>query len=678
MRRRSAEGGGVALSAPRQSRPPNGLGASLFPNNGFPPFPEAPPPRIAPLRPTVVYDTYWRFAAERQGVFFRRLAGKPPPWTEDPVLQAHKFTNAYRASDRVSQYLIRKVIYREDLPSDPTEVVFRTLLFKLFNRIDTWELLEAKLGAITYAEYDFRRYDQVLSQAMEKGKKIYSAAYIMPSGGALGYDRKHRNHLTLVERMMADDLPARLADARTMQRGFDLIRGYPTIGDFLAYQYVTDVNYSPVTSFSEVEFVIPGPGAKDGIRKCFSDTGGLNDAEIIRFMADRQEIEFERLGIVFPTLWGRRLQLIDCQNLFCEVDKYARVRHPDVVGLTGRTQIKQRFRPHPGIIEYWFPPKWEINTSSNEPVKPSPAKESAPTDHVTEPLMDLRSYQERAAKTDRNPAVDMSDQKAVTIPLLGLASEAGELLGEYKKFLRDGDSHSLFRDRFAEELGDLLWYLANAATKFGLDLETVAASNLAKCEQRWAQPGLVQPLDEGFPDAERLPRQFQVDLNTVHDADGKPRMTAYYKGKPLGNDLTDNAYEKDGYRFHDVFHLAFAAVLGWSPIIRRLLGRNRKSNPVTDEVEDGGRAKAIEEGISALIFSYAKSYNWLDGKASVGSELLRTIKSMTEHLEVARCSTGEWENAIVQGFAVWREVKRRGGGTVILDLDRRTLELKEG
>src|SRR5439155_23738355 len=121
----------------------------------------------------------------------------------------------------------------------------------------------------------------------------------------------------------------------------------PTLGDVLGYQYVTDVNYSRVTNFTEMEFVIPGPGAIDGIRKCFADTGGLNDAEVIRFMADRQELEFERLGLRFQNLWGRRLQLIDCQNLFCETGKYARARHPDIGGITGRTRIKQKFRPRP-------------------------------------------------------------------------------------------------------------------------------------------------------------------------------------------------------------------------------------------------------------------------------------------------------------------------------------------
>jgi hypothetical protein len=318
---------------------------------------------LAPARTTEVYDSYWHFAAERQRVFFHRVAGDPPPWTRSPVMAAYKFTNAYRASDRVSQYLIRRVIYRDDLPTETAEVCFRILLFKLFNKIGTWELLEAAFGAVTLADFRFGRYDAVLTRAMAAGQRIYSAAYIMPPGGhAFGHAAKHRNHLCLVERMMADDLPKKLADARTMQKGFDLLRAYPTIGDFLAYQFVTDVNYSGVTGFSETEFVIPGPGARDGISKCFANTGGLNEPEVIRLMTDIQEAEFKRLGIEFPSLWGRRLQLIDCQNLFCEISKYARVAHPDIVGRAGRTRIKQKYVPVEGLrLSPWYPPKWGIN-----------------------------------------------------------------------------------------------------------------------------------------------------------------------------------------------------------------------------------------------------------------------------------------------------------------------------
>lgn len=320
-----------------------------------------PPPDIAPLKPSPVYDTYWRFAAERQEIFFRRFEGASPPWTSDPILSVHKFTNAYRASDRVSQFLIRNVIYRDDLPRSLGEVFFRVMIFKIFNKIETWQMLEKALRTITLEDYSFDRYDKVLSRAMADGRAIYSAAYIMPSAGSLGHDKKHRNHLALVEKMIGDSVPQKLADAPSMQRGFELLRSYPTIGDFLAYQYITDVNYSEISNFTEMEFVVPGPGALDGLKKCFLDLGGLNEAEAIRFVADRQELEFERLGLRFRSLWGRRLQLIDCQNLFCEVDKYARVHHPEIAGLSGRTRIKQKFAPNAARLELWYPPKWSLN-----------------------------------------------------------------------------------------------------------------------------------------------------------------------------------------------------------------------------------------------------------------------------------------------------------------------------
>ncbi|MEX0803156.1 MAG: nucleotide kinase domain-containing protein [Candidatus Binatia bacterium] len=315
---------------------------------------------LFPAKTTPVYDTYWRFAVERQAMFFRRATQQPPPWTSDSVLQTYKFTNAYRASDRVSQYLIRNVIYQGD--QSPQEIFFRTILFKLFNKIETWELLERHFGTIAYTSYHFEKVDKVLTKAMKDKRTIYSAAYIMPSGSkAFRTRKKHRAHLSLLKKMMDDEVPARLADCKSMKQAFELLLSYSMIGDFLAYQYVTDLNYSTLIDFSEMDFVVPGPGALDGIHKCFSSLGGLNEVDIIKLVTERQEQEFERLGLAFQSLWGRPLQLIDCQNLFCEISKYARVMHPDIQGVNNRTRIKQKYRCNNAQIEYWYPPKWGIN-----------------------------------------------------------------------------------------------------------------------------------------------------------------------------------------------------------------------------------------------------------------------------------------------------------------------------
>ena len=288
--------------------------------------------------------------------------------------------------------------------------------------------------------------------------------------------------------------------------------------------------------------------------------------------------------------------------------------------------------------------------------------------------MDLRDYQERTKNTDRSPG---RDERARMIPLAGLASETGELLGEYKKYLRDGACHKLFRDRLAEEVGDLLWYVANVATKFDLDLAEVAEQNLAKCEGRWGPLPIREPFDADCPENERFPRKFAIDFITFHDEEDTQRVRVLYRGKQFGDDLNDNSHVKDGYGYHDVIHLAFAAVLGWSPLARKMLGVKRKSDPMTDRVEDGGRAIATEEGLSAMVFAYARDYNFFEGKSSVSTELLRTIHNMVTHLEVSACSSGEWESAIIQGFGVWREVRKRRGGTVEMDLDERSISLRE-
>lgn len=325
----------------------------------------------SPAKPTQILDAYWKFASARQEIFFRRVQGLPPPWTGDPILRKYKFTNAYRASDRVSQFLIRHVIYGEH--DSQTEVFFRTLLFKFFNRIETWNLLQGTFGTISYKDFSYRAYDRILSGAMAKGVRIYSSAYIMPTGGKRQtYKYKHQMHLQLLEQMMRDELPDRIADARSMGEAFEMLHSYPTIGDFLAYQFVTDLNYSEITDFSEMEFVAPGPGARSGIRKCFTDLGGLTEAEIIRMVAQRQEEEFHRLGMQFQSLWGRRLQLIDCQNLFCELDKYARVAYPKAQGISGRHRIKHRFSQSTEPITYWYPPKWNINEKIRSSTKTIP------------------------------------------------------------------------------------------------------------------------------------------------------------------------------------------------------------------------------------------------------------------------------------------------------------------
>lgn len=315
--------------------------------------------RCTPPTASIVYDTYWRFAAERQQLYFNRLSSERGPWTKDPVLAEYKFTNAYRAADRVSQYLIRDVIYKGSF--DAGDIAFRVLLFKLFNKIETWELLTAHFGELSMAAFDVDRFDSALSQALRSGTRIYSAAYIMPNAPRLQEGSyKHRTHLDLLRFIVKSGFLRQLVEAESMQHVYELLLSLPSIGPFLAYQYAVDLNYSTISDFSENEFVQPGPGALNGLSKCFSSLGEYSPTDAIKWVTERQDSEFEARGLAFKSLWGRPLQLIDCQNLFCEVDKYARVMHPEFSGLTGRARIKQKFSSNGELPEPFFPPKWRL------------------------------------------------------------------------------------------------------------------------------------------------------------------------------------------------------------------------------------------------------------------------------------------------------------------------------
>jgi len=310
-----------------------------------------------PPTATKGFACYWSFAAERQQVYYRRLAGCSDPLTENPVIAANRFTNAYRASDRVSQYLITHVQYSDEWGWLDTFV--RTMIFKVFNRVDTWQHIVQEIGEPDWAALRDGHVARAVGTIAGK-RPIYSAAYIMPPPRSVS-GPKYVRHLELVRRMVLDGAPGDVYSARSMADAYLVLRRFESIGNFLAYQFVTDLNYSDHLSFSESEFVAPGPGAVRGLRKCFSDSAGLSNEDLLRWTWERQEEEFSARGLVWDGLWGRPLQLIDVQNLFCEVDKYTRVALPELTRYAPGKKIKQRYRPATEPLTAWFPPKWGLN-----------------------------------------------------------------------------------------------------------------------------------------------------------------------------------------------------------------------------------------------------------------------------------------------------------------------------
>jgi hypothetical protein len=277
--------------------------------------------------------------------------------TTDPVFTKFKFCNVYRASDRVSQFLIKRVIYSGSF--SPEDMLFRIFLFRLLNRPDSWIELEKLAGEISLKNFSFERYDRLLEMVKKTFGVVYGNAFILCANKAFGYEKKHQNHLALLEKIFkGSNVSTKLLKPKSLKALFETLRELPLIGDFMAYQIAIDFNYSPVFDFDENDFTVAGPGAVRGIKKCFIETGGKSNEYIIQFMVDQQEQEFERLGLKFRNLFGRPMHAIDCQGWFCETDKYCRVAFPEL--RSNRIRMKSVFKPTLEKINYFYPPKWGL------------------------------------------------------------------------------------------------------------------------------------------------------------------------------------------------------------------------------------------------------------------------------------------------------------------------------
>lgn len=327
-----------------------------------------------------IYEYYWRFAAERQRAFERRVAGEPWPWTDDPILQTYKFCNVFRAADRVSQYMIREVCYHDE-PCTPADRLFQIVAFRTFSKIETWRAVRTHLGRYpTLADLRSDAFENALSAVKEDRGGLYTGAFILCATNAYGRSLKHLNHVELFKHMFLDDgLDGKIVAAHSLREVYDLLHGYPLMGDFMSYQTTIDLNYSDLVNFSENEFTQAGPGALRGIKKCFADLCGLSPAEVILWMVEHQQDEMQRLGVPFDGLWGRPLHAIDCQSLFCETDKYCREAAPELA--SARKRIKARFAATPESLRLFFPPKWRINSKLPKravlgaPCAPTPAQQ---------------------------------------------------------------------------------------------------------------------------------------------------------------------------------------------------------------------------------------------------------------------------------------------------------------
>ncbi|MEU0880141.1 hypothetical protein ABZ345_16195 [Lentzea sp. NPDC005914] len=288
--------------------------------------------------------------------------------------------------------------------------------------------------------------------------------------------------------------------------------------------------------------------------------------------------------------------------------------------------------------------------------------------------MNLADYEDAVAETDVLPADD------VVLPMLGLAGEIGSLVAQYKKIQRDKTGYRAFDDEVREELGDVFWYATALARRCNLSLEEILADNIRKTRERFLCPSTPpshELFDESVATAEQLPRTLDVTFSETLDRERGstpvPVVRIHRGDSAVGDPLDDNSDDDDEYRYHDVFHLAHMAVLGWSPVMRSLLRVKRSTDRDIDRIQDGGRAIAVEEGLSAYVFSAARAHSYFRSSSTVPMEILKNCQAMTSHLEVSRRSAQDWQYAILAGYKVFEQLTVHRGGTVRIDMNARTL-----
>lgn len=307
-----------------------------------------------------VYDLYWTFASRRQAAFEARLIGKEWPWSSDLILQTYKFCNVFRAADRVSQFMIRDVAYGHDPESTAKDRIFQIVAFRTFSKIRTWRDVTNELGGAPRLKH-LRNgaFERALDRVKAASGGLYTGAFILCANKAFGFDEKHRNHVGLFKYMFLEHAFAdRALQAPSLEAVVELLESFPLLGPFMAYQTAIDLNYSELIDFSENDYIQAGPGALRGLKKAFTTLGDYTPADTILWMVERQDQEFARLGLPFNGLFGRKLHGIDCQGLFCELDKYCREAVPELT--SARSRIKAKYFAAQDDINLFFPPKWGL------------------------------------------------------------------------------------------------------------------------------------------------------------------------------------------------------------------------------------------------------------------------------------------------------------------------------
>lgn len=331
------------------------------------------------FKPNENFEYYLYFISERMNIFWSRHLGFDQPHTEDEILKKHKFTNVYRSLDRVSQFLIGDVIYDQkglENDRDTEDIFWRIILYKHFNKIETWKALEQEFGEVNL-ETPLKEIEKFLNELQKIGP-IYSNAYMLTASFMRNTELmaknklyvgqpKHSSYLQLFKNSLLDDdlkgmykiLKSQSLEELQNRLQSDIL----SVGKFISMQFAIDLNYSQLFNFDENDHIIAGPGAERGIERTFTISGKPDYVAIIKWVTKELPNLMEDYGFAdrFNPLPNRMPTLIDCQNVFCETDKYLRGAGIETEGVEVHgKRIKQIFTPTKEKINYRFPPKWGV------------------------------------------------------------------------------------------------------------------------------------------------------------------------------------------------------------------------------------------------------------------------------------------------------------------------------
>lgn len=280
--------------------------------------------------------------------------------------------------------------------------------------------------------------------------------------------------------------------------------------------------------------------------------------------------------------------------------------------------------------------------------------------------LDFQALQPAVLGTFKAPS------SALETTLIELAAKVGVLMDDQLNSRLEDAQH------LGSRLANMLSILIRAANEAGVTLEAAAVKNRMKTADRWPTTREYPThFDADFPIEEQLPRTLQVEI-FERDVGGKRYVFQTCNGLNIGDRLTDNAMRPDDYRFHDVFHYAYVAILGWSPVTRALFRLKRKSMPLFDEAQDGARAALIEEGVATWIFGQALEMDFFRDLKSgdLPFDILKQIKQFVAGYEAEHCPAWLWEEAILQGYAAFRYLREHRRGRLVLDAGLRQLKIE--